>query len=140
MEAMIILWCQSEDSEGPTFEFRGFVRVCRTKKSFHVEIFAFDPYFSGFIDLIEDDTTTIGGRDSDCGVITSSARTSFRFKFAIKELVKSEISRFHETKVRFEFLQWKEDFVEVQLMELHESFDFSCGQGIVVFPTLFHAQ
>lgn len=58
----------------------------------HIEIFAFDPYFGGASDFVEDDAATIGWRDCDRGIISRGTGASFWFEFAVKELVESTIS------------------------------------------------
>ena len=42
--------------------------------------------------------------------------------------------------VLFEFLEWKENFSEIQLMKLDKALDFPCGERVVVFSALFDTQ
>jgi len=88
---MIILRSQSEYSKSPSFEFRCLVRVCWTEESLHVEIFTLYPNLCGTGDFVEDDATAIRWGDRDGRIIGSSRRSSIRFEFAVKELVKSEV-------------------------------------------------
>jgi len=58
----------------------------------HVEIFAFNPYFCGTGDFVEDNAATIGGRDSDRRIIGRRTWTSLWFEFTEEELVESIVS------------------------------------------------
>jgi hypothetical protein len=87
MEAVVILWGKTENSQRSVFVTVDIFRISITEKPLNAKFPAFDPDTSCFINVVKNNRSAIGWGDNNSGFIWSRARSGAGLEFTVEEFV-----------------------------------------------------
>lgn len=87
MEPMIILWCESENRQWPTYVSVRLFAIYIAQQSRNAELAALDPELCSFGDGFKDHETAVGGTDEAAVVVGAFDRSGRGLEFTIEEVI-----------------------------------------------------